>query len=141
MKHYWENVQRCKFSLKNFIFRAGLGKIRLNYYISRGYLGVSRRSSHKLEKNFKDFIKKFNCKIQKPFTNFTDSFAKMFKNTRILKISIAVGGSGGPFQGRPQGGEGGSFPPKPKKIVVEKWCYFPELYKMTKVREDGIENG
>ena len=28
-----------------------------------------------------------------------------------------------------------------EKIVVEKWCYFPELYKMTKVREDGIENG
>ena len=46
-------------------------------------------------------------------------------------------------QGRPQGG-GGSFPPprpKPKKLVVEKWCYFPELYKITKVREDGIEKG
>ena len=37
------------------------------------------------------------------------------------------------------------LPPSPpretEKIVVEKWCYFPELYKMTKVREDGIENG
>ena len=40
-------------------------------------------------------------------------------------------------------GEGGELPPPPEteKIVVEKWCYFPELYKMTKVREDGIENG
>ena len=32
-------------------------------------------------------------------------------------------------------------PPKPNKIVIEKWCYFPELYKITNVREDGIENG
>ena len=44
--------------------------------------------------------------------------------------------------GRPQGG-GGKLPPPPEteKIVVEKWCYFREMYKMTKVREDGIENG
>ena len=41
--------------------------------------------------------------------------------------------------GRPQGVEG-EAPPQTEKIVVEKWCYFPELYKMTKVREDGIEN-
>ena len=40
------------------------------------------------------------------------------------------------------GGDGGSFhPPKPKKFAVEKWCYFSELYKMKKVREDEIENG
>ena len=40
------------------------------------------------------------------------------------------------------GGKGGSFPPpETEKIVVEKWCYFPELYKMRKVREDGIEKG
>ena len=32
-------------------------------------------------------------------------------------------------------------PPETEKIVVEKCCYFPELYKMTKVREYGIENG
>ena len=32
-------------------------------------------------------------------------------------------------------------PPETEKIVVEKWRYFPELYKMTKVREDRIENG
>ena len=39
-------------------------------------------------------------------------------------------------------GEGGSFnPPETEKIVVEKWCYFQVLYKMTKVLEDGIENG
>ena len=43
-------------------------------------------------------------------------------------------------QGRPQG-EGEASPPETERIVVEKWCYFPELYKMTKVREDGIENG
>ena len=34
-----------------------------------------------------------------------------------------------------------SPPAKPKKNVVEKWCYFPELYKMTKVQEDGIKMG
>ena len=45
--------------------------------------------------------------------------------------------------GAPAGGGRGeaSPPPETKKIVVEKLCYFPELYKMTKIREDGIENG
>ena len=42
----------------------------------------------------------------------------------------------------PAGGGGGSLPPpETEQIVVEKWCYFPELYKIPKVREDGIENG
>ena len=43
----------------------------------------------------------------------------------------------------PAGGEGGGEFPRPEteKIVVEKWCYFQELYKITEVREDGIENG
>ena len=39
-------------------------------------------------------------------------------------------------QGRRQEG-GGVHPPETEKIVVEKWCYFPELYKITEVREDG----
>ena len=44
-------------------------------------------------------------------------------------------------QGRPQGG-GGKLPrPETEKIVVENLCYFPELYKMTKVLEDRRENG
>ena len=30
----------------------------------------------------------------------------------------------------PAGG-GEAPPPETDKIVVEKWCYFPELYKMT----------
>ena len=34
---------------------------------------------------------------------------------------------------------GGGRPPKQKK-VVEK-CYFPEVYKMTRVLEDRRENG
>ena len=36
----------------------------------------------------------------------------------------------GAQQGRSQGGKGGNSPPppKPKKIVVEKWCYFRRLY-------------
>ena len=38
-------------------------------------------------------------------------------------------------------GEASPSPPETEEIVVEKWCYFPELYKMTKVREDEIENG
>ena len=45
-------------------------------------------------------------------------------------------------QGRPQGGGEASHPhPETEKMVVEKWGYFPELYKMTKVLEDGMENG
>ena len=28
-----------------------------------------------------------------------------------------------------------------EKIVVEKWCYFPELYKMIEIQDDAIENG
>ena len=44
------------------------------------------------------------------------------------------------YSGAPAGG--GRFPPpETGKIVVEKWCYFPELYKITEVLEDGIENG
>ena len=45
----------------------------------------------------------------------------------------------GVHQGLPQGGGGRS--PRNQKIVVEKWCYFPELYKVTKVLEDRIEKG
>ena len=37
---------------------------------------------------------------------------------------------------------GGKPPPtETEKVVVEKWCYFSPLYKMTKVLEDWIENG
>ena len=44
--------------------------------------------------------------------------------------------------GARRGGGGGSTPHlETEKIVVEKWCYFPELYKMTEVREEGKENG
>ena len=44
-------------------------------------------------------------------------------------------------RGARRGGRGGDPPPPPtEKIVVEKWYYFPEVYKMTKVLEDGIEN-
>ena len=32
-------------------------------------------------------------------------------------------------------------PPETEKIVVEKQCHFPKLYKMTMVMEDRIENG
>ena len=38
-------------------------------------------------------------------------------------------------------GRGKVPPPQPKKNCCRKWAYFPELYKMTKVREAGIENG
>ena len=40
--------------------------------------------------------------------------------------------------GHPHGGW--TITPETEKIVVEKWCYFLELYKMTKVLEDRIEN-
>ena len=45
--------------------------------------------------------------------------------------------------GAGRGGKGEASPPPPEaeKIVVEKWCYFPELSKMTEVREEWIENG
>ena len=42
--------------------------------------------------------------------------------------------------GLPQGWKGGSFPPETEKNVVEIG-YFRELYKMTEVQGDGIENG
>ena len=43
--------------------------------------------------------------------------------------------------GAPEGGGASVSPPRNrKKIVVEKWSSFLELYKMTKVLEDGIEN-
>ena len=47
------------------------------------------------------------------------------------------------MHGRPQGGgmEEASPPLETEKIVVEKLYYFAELYKMTEVREEGIENG
>ena len=41
----------------------------------------------------------------------------------------------------PAGGGGKLPPPETEKIVVEKWWYFPELYQITEVREDEIENG
>ena len=42
----------------------------------------------------------------------------------------------------PAGWRGEACPtPKPKKIIGEKWSYFPDLYKMAKVQEDWIENG
>ena len=40
-----------------------------------------------------------------------------------------------------EGGGRAPPPPETEKIVGEKWCYFRELYKMTKVQEDGIEKG
>ena len=42
------------------------------------------------------------------------------------------------YGGTPAGGKG-EDPPETENIVVEKWCYFPEVYKMKKVQEDGIE--
>ena len=45
------------------------------------------------------------------------------------------------YSGAPAAGGGGELPPETERIVVEEWCDFPELYKMTKVREDWIENG
>ena len=40
------------------------------------------------------------------------------------------------------GGRGKPPPNETDIIVVEKWCYFPELHRMTKVPYiDGIENG
>ena len=31
-------------------------------------------------------------------------------------------------------------PIRSRKVFVEKWCYFPELHKMTKILEEWIEN-
>ena len=45
------------------------------------------------------------------------------------------------YMGARGGGEGELPPTETEKIVGEKWCYFPELYKITEVREEGIENG
>ena len=48
-----------------------------------------------------------------------------------MKIHIGMGA---------RRGRGREAPAETGKIVAEKWCYFPELYKMTKVREDVTEN-
>ena len=44
---------------------------------------------------------------------------------------------------RPMGARRGGYfpPPRNRKNVVEKWCYFPELCKMTEVREEWREKG
>ena len=41
------------------------------------------------------------------------------------------------MKGRPHGG---GRSPETEIIVVEKWCQFPMLYKMTEVHEDRKEN-
>ena len=52
-----------------------------------------------------------------------------------------IAGSFQAIAARSPAGGGGSSPTETEKIVLEKWCYFPEVYKMTKILEDGIENG
>ena len=64
------------------------------------------------------------------FDQIIESFAMECWKREKLKYFIR--------EGAPRGGE--APPPETEKIVVEKWCYFPELYKMTKVQEDRIEN-
>ena len=53
-------------------------------------------------------------------------------------IQRPLRGSQNTWQGRPQGGRASL--PRNRKNVVENG-YFPELYKMIEVQEDGIENG
>ena len=50
---------------------------------------------------------------------------KYLKNDSGMKINEKWITKG---QGRSQDGKGGKSPPKLKKIVVEKWCYFRRLY-------------
>ena len=40
----------------------------------------------------------------------------------------------------PAGERGKLPPPETEKIVVEILCYFPDLYNITQVREEWIEN-
>ena len=55
-----------------------------------------------------------------------------FGETHPLTTSLSMGA---------RRGRGKLAPPRQtEQIVVEKWCYFPYLYKMTKVLEDGIEH-
>ena len=63
--------------------------------------------------------------------NYKKKFPHRLASPNILKM----------YSWAPAGGKGGNPPPETEKIVVEKWCYFPELYKMTEVREEWIENG
>ena len=68
---------------------------------------------------------------------------------KILKVSIfgfqehfqyvKFGAIKGCYQGRPMGRVGKFPPPGPKIIDVQKWS-FCQVYKMTKVLEDAIEN-
>ena len=62
---------------------------------------------------------------------YFEKILAMLDNSKLLDNKIVIN----IFQGRRRG-----YSPKPKKIVVEKWCYFPEPYKMIKVQEDQVEN-
>ena len=57
-------------------------------------------------------------------------FVKSLNNEAFVNISIA---------GAPAGGGGTRGIPPETENIVEKWGCFPELYKMAKVLEDGIE--
>ena len=46
-----------------------------------------------------------------------------------------------PQWGAPAGGEGGDSTSIETENIVEKWCYYSELYKMRKVLEDCIKMG
>ena len=71
---------------------------------------------------------------------FLSELLKSVKRKGHCPRIILIESSGYSWLPRAHGG-GGRFPPtETEKIVVEKWCYFPELYKMTKGLEDHREN-
>ena len=63
-----------------------------------------------------------------------NTFCKIYELTYLLIICKYISGA-------PAGGKEEASPTRNQKNIAEKWRYFPELYKRTKVREYRIENG
>ena len=79
---------------------------------SQGFAGfVQFSDSHEENMNFDNFLGVLRasqkCRILPPLVNSDNNLTK----------GVARGG-----------GKGGNPPPETEKIVVEKWCYFRELY-------------
>ena len=90
-------------------------------------------------------LQNFNKKFSSHFPNKAKGLIKCSLRNSYTDYQVQVVENyekgKGLMQGRPQRG-GGSFPPpETEKIVVERLCYFPELYKMRNVLENWIENG
>ena len=83
---------------------------------------------------------------KRAYLNF---FYQQVKNLDVIVRSVTFGShfprpENPPIYktGAPAGGKGMLPPPPPEtEKIVERWFYFPELYKVTKILENQRENG